>query len=301
MKKIMTLLLVVVGIVVLSACERGKKEKIGFAASTFQNPFFNEVKKGIEDALKGTKYELVSLGADDDASKQAGQIEDLIAQGVKLLLINPVDSTTSGTKIKEANEAGIPVITVDRSSNEGDVKAHIASDNKAGGKMAGEFLKSICPAGNPVLQIEGQPGASAAIDRKAGFEEAFGAANIQQSTAANWNREMALDLVNAFIAAQGNPEGICVFAANDNMALGAVEAIKASPSTKLEKSVVVGFDAIDDAIESINKGELTATIAQQPYEIGKKAGEAAIKYLNGEKVAEFIPVELQLIKKEEEE
>ena len=167
--------------------------------------------------------------------------------------------------------------------------------------MAGEFLKSICPAGNPVLQIEGQPGASAAIDRKAGFEEAFGAANIQQSTAANWNREMALDLVNAFIAAQGNPEGICVFAANDNMALGAVEAIKASPSTKLEKSVVVGFDAIDDAIESINKGELTATIAQQPYEIGKKAGEAAIKYLNGEKVAEFIPVELQLIKKEEEE
>ena len=184
MKKLLILLLALVSVIGLSACQK-EELKIGFAASTFTNPFFNDIKDGILETLEGSGYELVALGADNDAAVQAGQIEDLIAQGVKLILLNPVDSTTVGTKIDEANAAGIPVITVDRSAESGEVIAHVASDNVAGGEMAAEYLQSVCPDGLPVLQLTGQAGASAAIDRQAGFESVWGVDNIDQTSTAN--------------------------------------------------------------------------------------------------------------------
>ncbi len=298
MKKLLILLLALVSVIGLSACQK-EELKIGFAASTFTNPFFNDIKDGILETLEGTDYTLVALGADNDAAVQAGQIEDLIAQGVKLILLNPVDSTTVGTKIDEANAAGIPVITVDRSAESGEVIAHVASDNVAGGEMAAEYLQSVCPDGLPVLQLTGQAGASAAIDRQAGFESVWGVDNIDQTSTANWSRSEGQTVTEAFLAAQGNPEGVCIFAANDEMALGAVEAIKANLVTDITNSYVVGFDAIDDAVNSVNAGEMVATIAQQPVEIGRVAAQIALDYLDGKTVETNVPVALAVITKEE--
>lgn len=300
MKKLLTLLLVVVSVVVLSACRKEESQmKIGFAASTFTNPFFNDIKDGMLSVLEDSDYELVSLGADNDAAKQAGQIEDLIAQNVDLILLNPVNSTTVGTKIKEANEAGIPVITVDRSAESGEIVAHVASDNVAGGEMAATYLKSVCPSGAPVLELTGQAGASAAIDRSAGFQNVFGVGNISQSITATWSRAEGQTVTEAFLAAQENPESICVFAANDEMALGAVQAIKANSVTSITTSLVVGFDAIDDAVSAVESGDMAATVAQQPFEIGKVAAQTALDYLADKAVEKNIPVELALIKKED--
>ncbi len=297
MKKLLTLALVALSVVGISAC--GAQEKtIGFAASTFTNPFFLDIEEGIESVLEGSDYTLVSLGADNDAAKQASQIEDLIAQGVDLILLNPVDSTTVGVKIQEANDAGIPVITVDRSAETGEVVAHVASDNVLGGEMAAEFLQGICPPNTPVLELTGQAGASAAIDRSAGFQAVFGAANIDQTTTASWSRSEGQNVTEAFLSAQGNPAAVCIFAANDEMALGAVEAVKANPTTQIENSFIVGFDAIDDAVNAVNAGELRATVAQQPFEIGAVAAQIALDYLAGESVAANVPVELALITKE---
>ncbi|MDP3305846.1 MAG: substrate-binding domain-containing protein [Erysipelotrichaceae bacterium] len=297
MKKIFSIMLIAFLVLGLGACAPSEDDeptfKIGFAASTFTNPFFNDIEDGIKSVLAGTDYELVSLGADNDASKQAAQIEDLIAQKVDLILLNPVDSTTVGTKILEANAAGIPVITVDRSADSGEVVAHVASDNVLGGKMAGEFLKTFYAEGFKVLELLGQPGASAATDRSKGFQEVFGAALINQSVTANWSRAEGQSVTEAFLAAQGNPAKVLVFAANDEMALGAVQALKAS--TAVTEFKVVGFDAIPDALASVTAGDMVATVAQQPFEIGVKAAQAALDFLDGKTVAKNIPVELALI------
>ncbi|MBS3987752.1 MAG: substrate-binding domain-containing protein [Erysipelothrix sp.] len=299
MKKLLSFVFVLFLIVGLSACSSDptptKSMKIGFAASTFTNPFFNDIKDGIESVLPGTGYTLVSLGADNDASKQAAQIEDLITQKVDLILLNPVDSTTVGTKIAEANAAGIPVITVDRSAETGQVVAHVASDNVLGGKMAGEFLKAFFSEDYKVLELLGQPGASAATDRSKGFQEVFGASNINQSITANWSRAEGQSVTEAFLSAQGNPAKVLVFAANDEMALGAVQALLASSFVTEYK--VVGFDAIDDAVAAVNAGTMEATVAQQPFEIGVQAAKAALDHLSGKTVQTSIPVELALIKK----
>lgn len=299
MKKLLSFVFVLFLIVGLSACSSDptptKSMKIGFAASTFTNPFFNDIKDGIESVLPGTGYTLVSLGADNDASKQAAQIEDLITQKVDLILLNPVDSTTVGTKIAEANAAGIPVITVDRSAETGQVVAHVASDNVLGGKMAGEFLKAFFSEDYKVLELLGQPGASAATDRSKGFQEVFGASNINQSITANWSRAEGQSVTEAFLSAQGNPAKVLVFAANDEMALGAVQALLASSFVTEYK--VVGFDAIDDAVAAVNAGTMEATVAQQPFEIGVQAAKAALDHLSGKTVQQSIPVELALIKK----
>jgi ribose transport system substrate-binding protein len=300
MKKLLVVLLALVSVVALSSCGDQASMKIGFAASTFTNPFFTDIEDGILEVLEDTDYELVALGADNDSAKQAGQIEDLIAQGVDLILLNPVDSTTVGTKITEANEAGIPVITVDRSADEGEVVAHVASDNVLGGEMAAEFLETVCTDSSlPVLQLTGQAGASAATDRQAGFESVWGVDNIDQTSTANWSRTEGQTVTEAFLTAQGNPAAVCVFAANDEMALGAVQAIIANSVTDIAQSYVVGFDAIDDATASVEAGEMAATIAQQPVEIGRVAAQAALDYLAGEDVESSIPVALAVITKED--
>ncbi len=297
MKKYLLLALVLVSVLALSACGEKDSMKIGFASSTFDNPFFKDIEDGILEVLADSEYELVSLGADNDASVQAAQIEDLIAQGVDLILLNPVDSTTVGTKILEANEAGIPVITVDRNAETGEVIAHVASDNVAGGKMAATELAAVCPTGTPVLQITGQAGASAATDRQAGFEEIFGTANIDHTVTASWSRAEGQAVTEAFLATQTGDK-VCVFAANDEMALGAVEAIKANTSFDLALSFIIGFDAIGDAVTAVNASEMHATVAQQPVEIGRVAAQIGLDYLAGETVAASVPVELALIKKD---
>lgn len=297
MKKLIKVLLAASLAVGVASCARDDSPsmKIGFAASTFTNPFFNDIEDGIESVLQGSGYTLVSLGADNDAAKQAAQIEDMIAQKVSLILINPVDSTTVGTKIAEANAAGIPVITVDRSSASGTVVAHVASDNVLGGKMAGEFLKTFYASDFKVLELLGQPGASAATDRASGFKTAFGATNIALSQTANWSRSEGQTVTEAFLAAQGNPSKVLVFGANDEMALGAIQALKAN--SNVTNFQVVGFDAIPDAVAAVNAGDMTATVAQQPKVIGQKSAQAALDYLSGKTVAKNIPVELELIKK----
>lgn len=232
------------------------------------------------------------VDAQDDASKQASDVEDLIQQGIDLLLINPVDSSAAGSAVESANAAGIPVITVDRSADSGEVVAHIASDNVEGGKLAGEYLLELVGEGAKVAMLEGVPGSSAARDRGEGFLKAVeGKVDLVSSQPANFNRSEGLSVMENML--QAHPDIEAVFAQNDEMALGALEAISAAG----KEIVVIGFDATDDALKKIDEGKMAASVAQKPEEIGKTAIETAVKYLNGEKVEEFVPVELELVTK----
>ena len=270
------------------------KGKIGLVISTLNNPFFVTLKEGVEAKARDLGYELIVLNSQDESSKELSNVEDVLEQGVDVLLINPVDSDAVANAVKLANDKDIPVITLDRSASDGKVVAHIASDNVAGGKMAAEYIIDKLEGKGKVVQLQRIPGASAARDRGKGFEEAIKDSDIEiiASQPADFDRQKGMSVMENILQAQ--PEIDAVFCQNDEMALGAIQAIEAA---EREGILVVGFDATDDAVKAVEEGKLGATVAQQPEVIGSLGVEYADKLLTGEDVPEYIPVDLKLVAK----
>ncbi|MGE8020052.1 ribose ABC transporter substrate-binding protein RbsB [Peribacillus frigoritolerans] len=306
MKKIVSIIMVL-SLMVLAACSMDsgltddKKEKkdsmkdvkVGVSISTLNNPFFVSLKDGIEKEAKEKGMKVTVVDAQDDTAKQISGIEDLILQKVDVLLVNPTDSAAISSAVKDANDAGIPVITIDRSSDEGDIETFIASDNVAGGEMAAEYLVKELGEKAKVVELEGVSGASATRERGKGFHNiADKQLEVLTSQTAEFDRTKGLNVMENIL--QGNKDIQAVFAHNDEMALGAIEAIKAAG----KDIIVVGFDGNDDALKAVESGELKATIAQQPALIGEEAVNAAEKILKGDKVDDTISVPLKLITKE---
>ncbi len=265
---------------------------IGLAISTTNNPFFVDLQKGVEETAKEMGATVQVVDAQDDATTQLNGIDDLITQGVDVILVNPVDSDAIAPAIENANAAGIPVITIDRNAAGGEVVSLVASNNIEGGEMAAEFIIEKVGEGAKVIQLEGVPGASATNERGEGFNNiAKDKLDIVATQSANFNRAEGLTVMENLL--QSNPDVKAVFAQNDEMALGALEAIKAAG---LEKEiVVVGFDGNEDGLAAVEAGELAATVAQQPIEMGRIAVETAFAHLNGETVEESISSPLELL------
>ncbi|MYL70477.1 ribose ABC transporter substrate-binding protein RbsB [Halobacillus litoralis] len=305
MKKLVVLLMSL-SLVFLGACSlqppewakpKGDKNpddiKVGLSVSTLNNPFFVSMKEGVENEAAAQGMEVVVVDAQNDAAKQINDVEDLIQQGVDVLLINPTDSSAISTAVQSANSLGIPVVTLDRSAEKGEVATLVSSDNEKGGEMAGEYLVEQLGEGAKVAELEGVPGASATRERGAGFHNiADEKLDVVAKQTANFDRTEGLNTMENII--QGNPDIKAVFAHNDEMALGAYQAIQSSGRDVL----VVGFDGNDDAMTSIQNGNLSATVAQQPEEIGKLAVQAGADVLQGEEVEETIPVPLKLVTQE---
>ncbi|MBA4495494.1 ribose ABC transporter substrate-binding protein RbsB [Paenactinomyces guangxiensis] len=307
MRKYLSLLLVLLlGISVLTACstESGleaeskkadKSVKIGFSISTLNNPFFVSLKEGAEKVAKQEGIELIVTDAQDDTAKQVSDVEDLIQKNVDIILINPTDGKAVVTAVESANKAKIPVITVDREAEGGEVLSHIASDNVSGGKMAGEFILNQIGNKGKLVELQGIPGTSAARDRGKGFHLAVDGEDgveVVASQPADFARDKGLTVMENIL--QSQPDIQAVFAHNDEMALGALKAIQEAK----KQILVVGFDATDDAMAAVKKGELGATIAQKPGKMGEIAVSTAIQAAQGNKVEKFHPVELELIKKQ---
>lgn len=275
-----------------SGSKDGSK-KIGVSLSTLNNPFFVSVKEGLEKGAKENDLEIKVVDAQNDAAKQSNDMDDLIQQGVDVIIVNPVDSDAIVSAVEAANDAKIPVISLDRSANGGEVVTLVASDNVAGGQMAGDYILKMVGENAKVAELEGVPGASATRERGEGFHKTADAKlDVVAKQSADFDRTKGLTVAENII--QGNGDIKAIFAHNDEMALGAIEAAKAAK----KEIVIVGFDGNDDAIKAVKEGTLAATIAQQPEVMGQKAMEAAVKVLNGETVEKTMPVELKLITKE---
>ena len=198
------------------------------------------------------------VDAGDDAAKQTSDIEDLVSKNISVLIVNPVDSDAVAPAVEDAIAKGIKVIAVDRGVNGVEIDCSIASDNVAGAKMATEYLVSLVGEGAKVAELEGVPGASATIDRGEGFHLiADEQLDVVSKQTANFNRSEGMTVMENILQANSDIKG--VFAHNDEMALGALEAIAATG----KDIKVVGFDATDDAIAAIKEGRMAATIAQQ--------------------------------------
>ncbi len=259
----------------------GDKEdiKIGLALSTLNNPFFVEMKKGAEAQAKAEGAELSVQDAQDDASQQAGQIENFTSQNVKSIIINPVDSDAAGPAVKAANNASIPVIAVDRAVNKAKVETTVASDNVGGGKKAAaDMAKQLGEQGN-IIVLRGQPGTSASRERGQGFMSGikkYPGIKVVAKQPADFDRAKGLDVATNLL--QSHPDVTGVFAENDEMALGAIKALGSKAGKQVK---VVGFDGTPDGFKAIKKGTLNTSIAQQPAELGRMAVRNAIRKIEG--------------------
>ena len=264
---------------------------IGLSVSTLNTPFFVTLSEGAEAKAKELGVELITVDAGDDSAKQASDIEDMISKNISVLIVNPVDSDAVAPAVEDAIAKGIKVVAVDRVVNGVEVDCSIASDNVAGAKMAAEYLVQLAGEKAKTAELEGVNGASATIDRGEGFHSvADEKLTVVASQTANFNRAEGMSVMENML--QANPDIQCVFAHNDEMALGAIEAIG-------DKGIIVaGFDATDDAIAAVKEGKMAATVAQQPDLMGATAVETAQKLMKGETVEKNLPVEVTLITKD---
>ncbi|CZF82713.1 D-ribose-binding periplasmic protein precursor [Grimontia celer] len=267
------------------------QDTMAIVVSTLNNPFFVTMKEGAENKAKELGYELIVLDSQNDPSKELSNVEDLTIRGVKAILINPTDSAAVSNAIRIANRSEIPVLTLDRGAQRGEVVSHIASDNVAGGEMAGKFIMEKVGEQARVIQLEGIAGTSAARERGEGFMKVVdgGSMELLSSQPADFDRTKGLNVMENMLAA--NPDVQAVFAQNDEMALGALRAVQASGKDVM----IVGFDGTDDGIAAVKRGKLAATIAQQPELIGAIGVEVADKMLKGEQVQKSIPVPLKVV------
>ncbi len=266
-------------------------QSVGLSLSTLNNPFFVEVRDGAQAAADELGLELIVTDAQDSVSAQISNIEDLLQSGVAVLIVNATDSDAVVPAVMEANTRGVPVIAVDRGVNGGTLAYFIASDNLAGGRLAGDYICEQLGGNGTVVELEGIPGASAARERGQGFNEAVAACaglNVVARQTANFNRAEGLSVMENILVAQ--PDIDAVFAHNDEMALGALQAIQASGRDIL----VVGFDATDDAVAAVNACTMAATVAQQPGMLGDEAVRAAFEIINNGAPAETVSVAVSL-------
>jgi ABC-type sugar transport system substrate-binding protein len=271
-------------------------KKIALFISHLQNPFFKSLYHGAQEAADLFGTELVVFDAQNDDSQQLSAMLSTVKAEVSVLIVNPANSDTIAPGIELANEKKIPVITVDRKCAGGNIVCHIESDNIEGGKMAGNALIRYLGGKGRIVEMEGIPGTSATQERGMGFNQVIrehSQLKVVARETAFFGRKMARETMLRLL--QTGVHFDAVFAHNDNMILGVLEAME---STKYNRPrVLIGFDAIREAVHAVKQGKITATIAQRPESMGRLAVQSAARLLRGEQIPPEIPVELELIEK----
>ncbi len=291
---------------VLTGCgqeakKEGKKEKdkivIGLSMNTQTNPFFVDVKNGVQKAADEHGIELHITDAQDDPAIQMKDIENLITKHPDAIIIDTCDSDAIVSSVEACNDAGIPVFTMDRESNGGDVVAHIGYDAVKSGKIAGQFLVDELHGKGNIVEIQGIMGTNVAKNRSEGFNSVMKEnpdMKIVATQVANFDRAQAMSVMENILQANRKIDGL--YCANDEMLLGALEAIEAAG--RLDEITMIGCDAIDETIEVIKNGKVEATIAEPPFFLGKAILNTAYDYLQGKEVEKSVILDNELVTKE---
>lgn len=270
---------------------------IGLSMNTQTNPFFVDVKDGVQKAADEKGIQLYITDAQNDPAIQMKDIENLITKSPDAIIIDTCDSDAIVAAVEACNAAGIPVFTMDRQSNGGDVIAHIGYDAIKSGKIAGQFLVDALGGKGKIVELQGIMGTNVAQNRSAGFNEIIAAnpdMEIVATQVADFDREKAMSVMENILQANKEIDGL--YAANDEMLLGALEAIEAAG--RLDEITMIGCDAIDDTLEVIKAGKVEATIAEPPFFLGKAILNTAFDYLEGKTVEPNVILDNSLVTKD---
>jgi len=256
---------------------------IGMTVPGLQFPFFVTMKSDADAAAAKLGAKIVFVDAQNDSAKQAAAIEGFVAQKVSAILISPMTVDSLVPAIEAAVKAGIPVATVDRKANTDKVLVHVGADNVEGGRAAARYIIQKLGGKGGIIELEGTTGSSPAIDRKKGFDEVMATSGVKilVSQTAEFSRAKGNAVMENLMQAYPKFDG--VFGANDEMIIGAIEAMSSAgvdPKTK----ATAGFDATPDAFAYMKDGKLGATIDQYP---GAQAGQALgylVDYIKSKKL-----------------
>jgi ABC-type sugar transport system substrate-binding protein len=259
-----------------AAARQDDQLKIVFSVPGLNYPFFVHMATMAQDKAKELNVELIVQDGQNDSSTQSANLEAAIAQGVDGVVISPKDAQALAPAIQAVIDAGIPVVTIDRAVQGATPLAHVGADNVRGGEKQGEYLMKILPEGGKIIELQGTVGASPAIDRSKGFNSVIAGHPEYQivfQQSANFARDLGLSVTEQ--ALQAHPDVDAIVAANDDMALGAAEA---AAGAGLDIPII-GFDALPEALQAVQKGTLAATVEQFPG--GQTAGamEILVNYL----------------------
>lgn len=277
--------------------KKAEDVKVAVVLKALNSDYWKLVQAGANDASKelGVKVEVLGPNAETDIVGQTSLMEDQIVKNVSALVVAPSQPSAAISTFDKANEEKIPVLLIDTDAEWDKKKAFIGTGNFEGGKMAGKYIAGKLEKGSEVVVIRGALGDATHDERVNGAKEEIEAAGLKlvEVQPANSDRDKAMSVMENLL--QTHPNVKAVFCSNDEMALGAIRALKQANKKGI---AVVGFDGSPDALKSIKAGELTATVAQNAYNIGKSGVEAAVKVAKGEKIDSRIDTGTSLIDKE---
>jgi inositol transport system substrate-binding protein len=245
-------------------------------------PFFIHMMKQIEAEAEALGNVTITVtDGQDSTPKQTADVEAAVTQGVDGIVISPKDVDAMAPAIQAAVDAGVPVVTIDRRvDNVPGILAHVGADNVKGGEAQGQLILELFPDGATVMNLQGQPGTSPAIDRNQGLHNVLDQVAdkypIVFEDTASFTREKGLSVTESALAGMDTPPDVIV-AANDDMALGAIEALKGRDL--IGQVAVIGFDALPEAIAAIQEGTLTASIEQLPGGQSRGALQTLVAFL----------------------
>jgi ribose transport system substrate-binding protein len=277
----------------------GKPLKIGYNVATLANPFFQGMTKGVVDASSKTSgITLLNTNANGDANTQSTMVVDLINQGVDALILNPINANSIVPVVQQAQKKGIPVFTLDRGASCGPCQVNfLETDNIALGREGAQYIIDKLKArygkiqGN-VVDLVGLIGTTAGDDRDKGFLEVFNKAAAENAglkliarQEGQFDQEKSFNLMSQIMAA--NPQIDAVFNGNDDNAVGALRAIRqASRNVPLDDPkhiIIVGVDGTEQALTAIRKGDMDATMSQNPLTMASQSVKYVDQYFNGDK------------------
>ena len=251
--------------VIGAASARAEDLTIASSMPALEFPFFVHMQKSLAEAAAAAGgIALIETDGQNSSTKQTGDVEAAIIQGVDGIIISPIDAVAMAPALQGAVDAGIPVVTIDRSVEGVDgILAHVGADNVVGGESQANLIIEMFPDGARIVNLQGQPGASPAIDRNQGVHNILDSMSdkyvfVAEQTA-NFAREQGASVTEAILAGLDSPPDVIV-AANDDMALGALQVVQEQGLD----IAILGFDALPEALGSVRDGGLTATVEQFP-------------------------------------
>jgi len=252
-----------------AAAGSAKKLTIALSIPGLSFPFFVFMEKEVKDeAAKLGNIEIITLDGQNQVPKQTADLEAAIAKKVDAVLVSPITADGMAPAVKEVVDAGIPVATVDRTVYNVNTLAHVGADNVLGGEQQGKALLAMFPKGATIFELQGTPGATPAIDRSKGLHNIIDShpeIKVACQQTGEFTRDKGLTVTENCLGATPKPDAIV--AANDDMALGAVEALK---SAKVNVPVI-GYDALPETLGMIRDGSVYGTVDQFPGQQSRKA------------------------------
>ena len=276
-----------------------KNAKVGFSQSEEEtNPFRIAETQSIKDEAKKRGVQLATTNAQSQASKQLSDIQDLLSQGVDILIVAPLQAQGLEPALNAANKQGVPVFLIDRETAGTPCKNFITfmgSNFLRQGEQAGQKMSEITDGQAQIAELSGTPGASVTNDRAEGFKnfvEQQSGMEIIASQTGNFVRTEGQQVMEQLI--QSNPDTNAVYAHNDEMAIGAIQALKSAGKNPGEDVKVVSIDGTKDAAQAIIDGDLNATVTTNPR-FGPLAFSTIEKFLNGDPIQQKIIVQDKII------